>query len=68
MLPYAFVLALFICMGKSGIPNNFSSEAAGLMLLKSHVKPPWDRETKDCYNGHDPLTKNATMPIYGKKT
>ena len=42
LLPYVFVWAPYICMGKMlRISNNFSSEASGPMLLKFHVKPPY---------------------------
>ena len=41
LLPYAFVQAPYICMGKMlRISNDFSSEASGPMLLKFQVKPP----------------------------
>ena len=70
LLLYAFVWApyiIFFCMGKMLIiSNDFSSEASGPMLFKFHVEPPWGRGTKDCKNGHDPLTKVAAMPIFGK--
>ena len=47
LLPYAFVWAPYICMGKMlRIPNNFSSEASGPVLLKFHVEPPWDKGMK----------------------
>ena len=41
--------------------NDFSSEASEPALLKS-----LGRRMKDCKNGHGPLIKMATMPIYGK--
>ena len=41
LLPYAFVWAQYICMGKMlRISNNFSSEASGPVLLKSYMEPP----------------------------
>ena len=43
-----------------------SSGASKPMLLKFHLEPPWGKGMKDCYNGCRPLTKMATMPIYGK--
>ena len=61
LLPYAFVCAPYICMGKVlRISNDFSSEASGLMMLKFHVEPPWGREMKECLNGRGPLTKVAS--------
>ena len=47
------------------VSNDFSSEASGPVLLKVHVEPPWGRRTR-LLNGHDPLTKMAALPIYGK--
>ena len=47
------------------VENDFSSEAATPILLRFHVEPPWGRGTKDCKNGCGPLTKMASMPIYG---
>ena len=47
LFSYAFVLALYICMGKMfRISNDFSSKAGGLLLLKFHVEPPWGGEKK----------------------
>ena len=41
LLPYAFLWAPYICMGKLlRISINFSSEASWPMLLKFHVEPP----------------------------
>ena len=41
LLPYAFVWAPYICMGKMlRISNDFFSEASGPMLLKSKVEAP----------------------------
>ena len=49
LLPNAFVWAPYIHMGKMlRISNDFSSEAAGPMLLKFHVEPPKGGGTKDC--------------------
>ena len=48
------------------ISNDFSSGACGPVLLKFHLEPPLGREMNDCKNGCSPLTKMATMTIYGK--
>ena len=49
LLPYAFVWAPYICMGKMlRISNDFSSEASGPMLLKFHVESPQVGGKKDC--------------------
>ena len=67
LLPYAFVWAPYICMGKMlRISKDFSSEASGPMLLKFHVEPPLVAGNERLLNGHGPLTKMAAQPIYGK--
>ena len=49
LLPYAFVWAPYICMGKMlRLLNDFFSEAAGPLLLKFHMEPPWGGVMKDC--------------------
>ena len=65
MLPCAFVWDPYVCK-MLRITNDLSSEAAGPMLLKFYVEPPLGRGKTDCYNGCGPLTKMATIPIYGK--
>ena len=66
LLPYAFVWAPYICMGKMLRISNDFSKASGPMLLKFYVEPPKVGGLKDCKNGRGPLTKMAVMPIYGK--
>ena len=46
--------------------NNFSSEAPGPMMLKCHVKFPWGRGTKSCYNDLGPVNKMVACPIMVK--
>ena len=41
LLPYAFVWAPYICMGRYWEFQMTSYEASEPMLLKSHVEPPW---------------------------
>ena len=49
LLPYVFVWAPYICIGKMlRISNDFSSEASGPMLLKFHVESPYVGGMKDC--------------------
>ena len=43
LLPYAFVWAPYICMGKMLRILNNSSEAPGPMLLKFFWESPWGR-------------------------
>ena len=49
LLPYAFVWAPYICIGKMLIiSNDFSSEAAGSILLKFPVELPLREGMKEC--------------------
>ena len=57
MQTYAFVWALYICIGKCLEFQRTYSEAAGTIMLKFHVESPWD-------GGRGPLTKMSVMSIY----
>ena len=46
--------------------KTFSSETAGPIEAKFHVKPPWDWGMKIYSNGPGHMTKMAAMPISGK--
>ena len=48
--------------------NNFSSEIPGPIFFKLNVEPSVKGGLKVCTNGHGPLVKMATMPIYGKNS
>ena len=48
--------------------NDFSSVTPGPIFFKLHVELSVKGELKICSNGHGPLIKMPTMPMYGKNT
>ena len=63
---YCDHLPSIICL--STLLNDFSSETSEPVLFKLHVEPSVKGGLKSCTNGHGPLIKVATMPIYGVNT
>ena len=49
------------------LSNVFSSETAWPIKAKFYVEPPLEGGAKVCINGPGHMTKQAAMPIYGKK-
>ena len=43
-----------------------SWKTAGSIKAKFHMEPQWDGGTKVCSNDPGPMTKMATMRMYGK--
>ena len=47
-------------------PHHIASGTTGPIFFKFHLEPSVKEGLKICWNGHGPLIKMATMPIYGK--
>ena len=43
-----------------------SSKAAGPIVTKFHIEPPWAEGTKLCSNSPVYMTNMAAMPVHGK--
>ena len=48
------------------VSNDFSSKASGPNVAQISCGDSLGQENERLLNGHDPLTKMAAMPIYGK--